>query len=98
MKNSDADFIFGSGSVNGPFKYGPRKCDIRWSTYYRNDIPRDQLNHPTYRVVQVNNVFNNPKKLGETRWVAFPRPHVIFQYYDGRTGKLLYAESIQATR
>ncbi|MCH8923940.1 MAG: alkaline phosphatase D family protein, partial [Planctomycetes bacterium] len=88
----------GGRPANGPFKYGPRKCDIRWSTYYRNDIPRDQLKHPTYCVVQVNNVFNNPKKLGETRWVAFPRPHVIFQYYDGRTGKLLYAEAIQAKR
>ena len=46
-------------------------------------------------MVQVNNVFNNPKKMGEERWVAFPRPHVVIQYYDGRSGDLLYAESVQ---
>jgi hypothetical protein len=29
--------------------------------------------------------------------VAYPRPQVVFQYYDGFTGDLLYAESILAT-
>ena len=70
--------------------------DIRWSTYYRSDIPRGNLLHPTYCVVQVNNVFNNPRNLQAIRWVAYPKPQVIFQYYDGRTGKLRYAESILA--
>ena len=49
-------------------------------------------------MVQVNNVFNNPLKLGEERWVAFPKPQVIFQYHDGRTGELRYAEAIAATK
>jgi hypothetical protein len=49
-------------------------------------------------VVQVNNAFNNPKQLGGERWVAFERPQAVIQYYNGRTGKLLYAESIPATR
>jgi phosphodiesterase/alkaline phosphatase D-like protein len=88
----------GARPATGKFKYGPRECDIRWSTFFRNDIPRDQLTHPSYCVVQVNNVFNNPKQLGETRWVAFERPQVIFQYHDGRTGKLMYAESIAAEK
>ena len=44
----------------------------------------------------MNNVFNNPQDLLGTRWVAYPRPQVIFQYYDGRTGELRYAESILA--
>jgi hypothetical protein len=48
--------------------------------------------------VQINNVFNNPKVQGGERWVAFPRPHVIFQYFDGYTGKLRYAQSFQAHR
>ena len=47
-------------------------------------------------VVQVNNVFNNPVEEGEDRWVKFPHPQIIFQYYSGWTGKLLYAESIVA--
>ncbi|MFP6658956.1 MAG: alkaline phosphatase D family protein, partial [Pirellulales bacterium] len=86
----------GARPANGKFKYGPREVDIRWSTYFRTDIPRAELLHPTYCVVQVNNVFNNPQQVGGTRWVAFPRPQVIFQYYDGRTGSLRYAESIVA--
>ena len=86
----------GDRPANGPFQYGPRKVDIRWSTYFRTDIPRESLRHPSYCVVQVNNVFDNPRSLGEERWVAFPQPHVIFQYFDGRTGKLRYAESVLA--
>ena len=87
----------GSRPASGPFQYGPRKCDIRWSTYFRSDIPRGELRHPAFCIVQVNNVFNNPLKVGKTRWVAFPRPQVVFQYYAGRTGDLLYAESVSAT-
>lgn len=86
----------GNRPPNGRFKYGPREVEIRWSTYFRTDIPRSQLVHPTYCVVQVNNVLNNPVKLGETRWLAFPKPQVIFQYFDGRTGALRYAEAILA--
>jgi phosphodiesterase/alkaline phosphatase D-like protein len=86
----------GNRPANGPFDSQGRKCEIRWSSSYRNDIPRDELRHPLYCVVQVNNVFNNPLQMGQTRWVAFPRPQVIFQYYDGRTGELRYAESVVA--
>lgn len=86
----------GDRPANGPFKYGPREVDIRWSTYFKSDIPRDQLLHPGYCVVQVNNVFDNPQKLGNHRWVAFPKPQVVFQYFDGRTGRLRYAESVVA--
>jgi alkaline phosphatase D len=87
----------GDRPPNGTFQYGPRACEIRWSTWFKNDIPRENLLHPTYCVVQVNNVFNNPKQLGDTRWIAYPRPQVIFQYHDGRTGDLRYAESILAS-
>jgi len=86
----------GSRPANGRFKYGPREVDIRWSTHFQSDIPRDRLLHPTYCVVQVNNVYDNPKQLGRHRWVAYPRPQVIFRYHDGRTGRLRYAESILA--
>ncbi len=86
----------GDRPANGRFQYGPRPIDIRWSTHFRNDIPRDQLAQPTFCVVQVNNVYNNPKQASGTRWVAFPRPQVIFQYYDGRSGRLRYAESVLA--
>lgn len=88
----------GSRPANGPFDSFGRKCDIRWSTHFLDDIPRDQLQHPTYCVIQINNVYNTPKKVGEERWMAFPKPHVIFQYYNGRTGDLRYAETIRSTK
>ncbi len=87
----------GDRPATGRFRSGPRECEIRWSTYFLNDIPRRYLQHPVYCVVQVNNVFNNPRFPGDVRWVAFERPQVVFQYYDGRTGELLYAEAISAT-
>ena len=86
----------GNRRPNGRFKYGPRECEIRWSTVALQDIPRLNRLFPRYCVVQINNVFNNPIERGGTRWVEFPRPQVIFQYYDGFTGKLSYAESILA--
>ena len=51
---------------------------------------RDLRQHPC------DNVFNNPRQLGGTRWVAFPKPQGVVQYFDGRTGELRYAEAIVA--
>ena len=86
----------GDRPPNGVFSHGPRQVDIRWSTYYRADFPRSDLQYPNYCVVQVNNVFDNPSRRGQERWVAYPLPQVIFQYHDGRTGALKYAESVLA--
>jgi hypothetical protein len=47
-------------------------------------------------VAQINNVFDNPVEPGKQRWVAYPRPHAVIQYYDGLTGDLLYAEPVHA--
>lgn len=80
--------------ATGKWTFGPRECDIRWSTYILPDLPRLERLYPHFCVVQVNNVFNMPKKLGDKRWVAYPHPQIIFQYYDGRTGELDYAEAI----
>ncbi len=80
--------------ATGPFKFGPRACDIRWSSYILPDLPRLERLYPHFCIVQVNNVFNMPQKIGDTRWIAYPHPQIIFQYYDGRTGELAYAESI----
>jgi len=81
----------GERPSSGPFEYQGVKFDIRWSTYQRADSRG--FHQPVYCVVQVNNVFNNPARPGKVRWVAFDRPHVVFQYYDGLTGRLLYAEA-----
>lgn len=84
--------------ATGLFKFGPRECDIRWSTYPLPDLPRLERLYPHFCVVQVNNVFNMPKKLDGKRWVAYPHPQIVFQYYNGRTGELAYAESISLDR
>ena len=84
--------------ATGRFKFGPRECDIRWSSYILPDVPRLDRLYPHFCVVQVNNVFNMPQQPGEKRWVAYPHPQVVFQYYDGRTGELAYAEAISLPR
>ncbi|MFT4636801.1 MAG: alkaline phosphatase D [Verrucomicrobiales bacterium] len=84
--------------ATGKWTFGPRECDIRWSSYILPDLPRLERLYPYFCIVQLNNVFNMPQKLGEKRLVAYPHPQVIFQYYDGRTGELAYAESISTDR
>ena len=84
----------GDQQANGRFKYGPRACDIRWSSYAMEDIPRANRTFPHYCVVQVNNVFNNPVERDGERWFAFPHPQVIFQFHDAMTGELRYSETI----
>lgn len=79
---------------NGAFESRGRKALIRWSTFFLDDS--GERRRPVYCVVQVNNVFENPDREGRNRWVAYPRPQAIFQYHDGLTGGLLYAESILA--
>ena len=82
--------------ANGIFNSQGRRADIRWSSYILDDTPQELRNRPVYCVVQSNAVFNNPVQQGVDRWVAYPRPQVVFQYHDGLTGELLYAESIVA--
>ena len=80
----------------GPFDSFGRAVDIRWSTYFLDDVPKELRRRPVYALVQVNNAFPNPKAPGQPRWVAYPRPQVVVQYHDGLTGELLYAEAIAA--
>lgn len=84
----------GGRPPNGKFESRGRECEIRWSTYFLDDVTPRRL--PVYCVVQVNNVIRNPTRQGRERWVAYPKPQVVFQYYNGLTGELLYAESILA--
>ncbi len=84
----------GDRPATGWYASGPRQCDIRWSSYILPDIPRLDRCYPYYCLVQVNNVFNMPPKLGGQRLVAYPHPQVILQYFDGRTGELAYSETL----
>lgn len=84
----------GGRPANGKFKYGPRECEIRWSSYAMEDIPRPNRTFPHFCVVRVNNVFNNPVEKDGERWFAFPHPQVVFQFYDALTGDFVYSETI----
>jgi hypothetical protein len=84
----------GDRPITGWYESGPRQCDIRWSSYILPDIPRLERCYPFYCVVQVNNVFNMPLKQGDTRWVAYPHPQLILQYFEGRTGRLAYSQTL----
>lgn len=86
----------GDRPPNGEFTWAGVSADVRWSSYMLNDTPVEMRTRPFYAVVQVNNVFNNPKEPGVDRWIAYPRPQIVVQYYDGLTGDLAYAESILA--
>jgi hypothetical protein len=88
----------GGRPATGKWTFGPRACDIRWSSYILPDVPRLERLYPHFCIVQVNNVFNLPQQLGDRRWVAYPHPQVVFQYYDGRTGELAYAEAVSVGR
>jgi hypothetical protein len=82
--------------ANGMFDSLGRMVDIRWSTYFGDDVPNEQRLQPVYSVIQVNNVFNNPTGPGQDRWVSYARPHVIVSFHDGYTGNLLYSEAVHA--
>jgi hypothetical protein len=43
-------------------------------------------------------VFDNRLEAKTPRWVSYPHPQVIFQFFDGFSGDLLYAESILVNR
>jgi phosphodiesterase/alkaline phosphatase D-like protein len=82
---------------DGPYISMGRPIDIRWSTYFGEDVPAKQRLQPVYSVIQVNNVFNNPTGPEQDRWVRYARPQVIVSFHDGYTGNLLYSETIHAT-
>lgn len=88
----------GSRPINGAFDSRGRQCDIRWSSFILNDVPGKLRHYPIYAIAQINNVYPNPDSEGKERWVAYPRPHLVIQYYDGFSGDLLYAEAVHGKR
>jgi phosphodiesterase/alkaline phosphatase D-like protein len=84
----------GSRPINGKFDSRGRECDIRWSSFILGDVPGKLRHLPIYAIAQINNVYPNPDSQGKERWVAYPRPHLVIQYYEGFSGDLLYAEAV----
>jgi len=86
----------GNRPINGTFLSGPRKCAIRWSTFFLDDTARPMRKQPVFTVVKVNNVFNNPRGNGASSWVAYPHPQIVVQFYNGYNGDLLFSEAVVA--
>jgi phosphodiesterase/alkaline phosphatase D-like protein len=84
----------GNRPANGMFEYGGRKVEIRWSNATVEETPVELRLNPVYTTVQINNVFKNRRVSGKDLSVAFPWPQVIFQFFNGIDGDLLYAESV----
>ncbi len=84
---------FGSNPT-GSFDSAGRTVDIQWSSFVLDDTPGEARQVPHYSVLTVKNVVNSPAPDGSDRWIAYPEPQVVVQYYHGITGKLLYAESV----
>lgn len=84
----------GGRPAAGKFTYHGETVNIRWSSFFLDDVPRKYLRQPYYCLVEVKNVFLNPTGENENRFVAYDQAHVIFQFYDGLTGELAYAETI----
>jgi hypothetical protein len=83
---------------NGEYDSYGRKCSIRWSSYLLDDVASVTRRWPIYTVAEVHNVFNNPSKSENKRWLAYPHPFVIFQHFDGLSGDLLYSETLHAPK
>jgi hypothetical protein len=88
----------GSRPPNGKFDSRGRECEIRWSSYIRNDTPAAMRRWPIYAIAQINNVFPSPTPANRGRVAAYPKPHAVIQYFDGDSGDLLYAESIHTVK
>ncbi len=85
----------GRHPFGGWFNSEGRRVKIKWVAGFPDDVHYSRLNSVYYTVVQVNNVFASARPKGTgVRWVAYDSPQVVVQYYDGYTGRLLYAEGI----
>ena len=84
----------GERPPNGAYDSYGTECFIRWSTWFANGATIRAHRTKVSCIVSVNNVLPNAAPESQSGWQAFPHPQVVFAYYDGLTGRLLYAESI----
>lgn len=81
--------------MGGWFDSEGRKVKIKWAGGMPDNVHYLRQRQTFYTVVNVNNVVAVPKPKGAgLQHIAYDEPQVIVQFYDGYTGKLLYAEGI----
>lgn len=87
----------GGRPANGKFTYNDRTVDILWSSYFTKGTVGQARNERYYVVFDIKNVVNNPTEEGD-RWIAYPRPQLVVQYYSGNTGNLVFSKTIRAPK
>jgi alkaline phosphatase D len=81
--------------MGGWFDSEGRAVKIKWAGGYPDNVHYKRQRNTVYSIVQVNNVVKAGRPEGAGyQWIAFDEPQVVVQFYDGYTGKLLYAEGI----
>lgn len=81
--------------LGGWFDSEGRTVKIKWAGGLPDNVHYLRQRQTFYTVVQVNNIVSVPTAKGTgLQQVAFDEPQVVVRFYDGYTGRLLYAEGI----
>ena len=79
----------------GWFDSEGRKVKIKWVAGFPDNVHYSRQRNTYYGVVNVNSIMKAAKPTGVGyQFVPYDEPQAIVQFYDGYTGKLVYAESV----
>lgn len=79
----------------GWFDSEGRKVKVKWVAGFPDNVHYSRQRNTYYGVVNINNIMKAAKPAGVGyQFVPYDEPQAIVQFYDGYTGKLVYAESV----
>ena len=79
----------------GWFDSAGRTVKVKWALGFPDNVRYNRLRQTCFAVVQVNNIMHAAKPQGTGyQHITYDEPQVVVGWYDGRTGRLLYAEGI----
>ncbi len=87
----------GNMPYSGWYNAEGRWVRINWVGSGPNNVHYSRLHRTFFAVVRVNNVFASPRPDGEGpgyQFIPYPHPQVIVTWYDGRSGKQVYSETV----
>ena len=81
--------------LGGWFDSEGRKVKIKWAGGLPDNVHYLRQRQTFYTLVQINNVVTTPTPRGTgLQHIAYDEPQVVVRFYDGFTGRMLYAEGI----
>lgn len=79
----------------GWFDSQGRKVKVKWLGGSPDNIHYSRLRSTYYAIVNINNIMYAGRAQGSGyQFVPYDEPQLVVQYYDGHSGKLVYAEGI----